>query len=127
MGYGVNVHTGTVKKCGDIEWFDIKGGYSFYKFSGWELEQSSIVDMSTHYLDAPPEDRKYIYWKNRDGVLVYRDIYLFSRKTISIAKVIKDLKRLYKEEGRDSEFLECIRALEADQKKGLKLVLFEGT
>jgi len=125
MGYGVEVYTGRLKKCCDITWFDIKGGYSFHKFYDWDLEQSTIVDVSTHYLDRIKED-KYVYWKNRDGILVFRDAYLYSRKTISITSVIKDLKRLIAEEGDDKELEKCIKILEEDKKKGLKLVLFEG-
>ena len=126
MGYGVNVNTGVIRKCGDIKWFDFKGGYSFYKFGDWELEHSTIIDTTNYYLDEQKNHEEYIYWKNEDGNLVFRDAYNQSRRTISISKVIRDLKRLLKEDD-DKKLEECIKVLEADKKKGLKLVLFEGT
>ena len=129
MGYGVEVHTGVIKKCGHVKWFETKGGYDFYKFSDWDLEQSTIIDIDR--LDSNNEiDRRnheeYIYWIDQYNNLVFRDDYGQSRKVISINKVIKDLKRLLKED-EDNQLQECLDRLEADKKKGLKLVLFVGT
>jgi len=131
MGYGVEVSTGVLRKCGPIQWFDIKGGYSFYKFGGWDLETSTIIDINFNN-DLNEFQRKnheeYIYWVDDDGNLVFRDTYGQSRRVISINKVIKDLKRLLKDDSLDDHLLEeCIKRLEADKKKGLKLVLFSGT
>lgn len=138
MGYGVEVHTGVIKKCGDIKWFEIRGGYSFDKFGEWDLEQSTIIDVEERHnyngghvpkrYEVKSDHEKYIYWKDFEGNLVFRDPYLQSRRTISINKVIKDLKRLLKEEEyNDSDILDCLEVLEKDKKKGLKLVLFVGT
>lgn len=129
MGYGVEVHTGVIKKCGHVKWFETKGGYDFYKFGDWDLEQSTIIDIDR--LDSNNEiDRRnheeYIYWIDQYNNLVFRDDYGQSRKVISINKVIKDLKRLLKED-EDNQLQECLDRLEADKKKGLKLVLFVGT
>lgn len=130
MGYGVEVDTGVIKKCGHVKWFQTKGGYSFYKFSDWDLEQSTIIDTDDgrHEMDRRNHE-EYIYWIDQYENLVFRDDYGQSRKVISINKVIKDLKRLLKEdyyEG-NNELQECVDRLEADKKKGLKLVLFKGT
>lgn len=137
MGYGLEVYTGVIKKCGDIKWFEIRGGYSFYKFGEWDLEQSTIIDIEQYQdgghvpkmYEVKSNHEEYIYWKNSEGNLVFRDSYLQSRKTISINKVIKDLKRKAKdeEEYHNSNIVECLEVLEKDKKKGLKLVLFEGT
>jgi hypothetical protein len=130
MGYGVDVHTGVIKKCGPIKWFETKGGYSFYKFGDWDLEQSTIIDIDDGKHDFNRKNHEeYIYWINRDNNLVFRDDYEQSRKTISISKVIKDLKRLLNDEDfrGNNNLMECLRNLESDKKKGIKLVLFEGT
>jgi len=138
MGYGIEVYTGVIKKCGDIKWFEIKGGYSFDN-GYWDLEQSTIIDIEERYnynegrvpkmFEVKSNHEEYIYWKNSEGNLVFRDTYLQSRKTISINKVIKDLKRKLKNEeyNNNSKIVECLEVLEKDKKKGLKLVLFEGT
>lgn len=125
----MEVHTGVIKKCGHVKWFETKGGYDFYKFGDWDLEQSTIIDIDR--LDSNNEiDRRnheeYIYWIDQYNNLVFRDDYGQSRKVISINKVIKDLKRLLKED-EDNQLQECLDRLEADKKKGLKLVLFVGT
>jgi hypothetical protein len=133
MGYGVEVYTGVIKNCGDIKWFEIRGGYSFDKFGGWDLEKSTIIDIEQSHVpkmyEVKSDHEEYIYYKNSEGNLVFRDSYLQSRRTISINKVIKDLKRKakYEESYIYSNIVECLEVLEKDKKKGLKLVLFEGT
>lgn len=131
MGYGVTILCGKLRKCGQIKWMDVKGGYSFYKFGDWELEQQSILD--TEYEDD--NESKYIYWYKSDvdsnnyrGELTNRDDYNQSRKKILTSKIIQDLKKKVKSKHyNNAELEDAILSLTESFKEGYKYSIFVGT
>jgi hypothetical protein len=119
MGYGLDVHTGVLRRSGPLRWFDIRGGYSFGKIGQIDCDRESA-------LEAISDD--CVYWYDSDThELKNKDVYGKYRKLVLLSKVIKDLNSLVdKHNANQVNITDCIKVLKDELKKGHRYALLEG-